>query len=89
MGFNDLATTHPELAAQAVGWDPATITKGSSLKNNGVANSAIFGKRQLVHVQEELDVLSVAINRYWWATTILQRQTQKLLHRPMAGIQLL
>ena len=32
VGFNDLATTHPELAAQAVGWDPTTITKGSGLK---------------------------------------------------------
>jgi hypothetical protein len=31
-GFNDLATTHPELAAQADGWDPTTITAGSSAK---------------------------------------------------------
>jgi hypothetical protein len=29
-GFNDLATTHPELAAQADGWDPTTLTAGSS-----------------------------------------------------------
>ena len=28
-GFNDLATTHPELAAQAVGWNPETIVAGS------------------------------------------------------------
>ncbi len=28
-GFNDLATTHPELASQAVGWDPQTISAGS------------------------------------------------------------
>lgn len=28
-GFNDLATTHPDLAAQAVGWDPTTVTRGS------------------------------------------------------------
>ncbi len=31
-GFNDLATTHPELAKQAVGWDPETVTAGSSRK---------------------------------------------------------
>ncbi len=31
-GFNDLATTHPELAAQADGWDPTTLTAGSSTK---------------------------------------------------------
>jgi hypothetical protein len=30
VGFNDLATTHPELAAQADGWDPTTFSAGSS-----------------------------------------------------------
>ena len=28
IGFNDLATTHPEIAAQADGWDPSTVTAG-------------------------------------------------------------
>ena len=28
-GYNDLATTHPELAFQAVGWDPTTVIAGS------------------------------------------------------------
>ena len=31
-GYNDLATTNPELAAQADGWDPATLTAGSGKK---------------------------------------------------------
>jgi len=31
-GFNDLATTNPELAAQADGWDSASVTKGSNKK---------------------------------------------------------
>jgi len=31
-GFNDLATTHPEIANQADGWDPKTISKGSRKK---------------------------------------------------------
>ena len=31
-GFNDLATTHPELAAQADGWDPTTVVAGSDMK---------------------------------------------------------
>jgi hypothetical protein len=30
-GFNDLATTDPELAREAFGWDPTTVTRGSSL----------------------------------------------------------
>jgi hypothetical protein len=28
-GFNDLATTHPEVASQANGWDPTTVFAGS------------------------------------------------------------
>jgi hypothetical protein len=31
-GFNDLATTHPELALQASGWDPTCFTSGSNKK---------------------------------------------------------
>ena len=30
VGINDLATTHPELAAEAHGWDPTTIPYGSA-----------------------------------------------------------
>jgi hypothetical protein len=29
VGFNDLATTHPEIAKEAMGWDPTTLTAGS------------------------------------------------------------
>ena len=28
-GFNDLATTHPELAMQAEGWDPTKVIAGT------------------------------------------------------------
>lgn len=31
-GFNDLATTHPALAREALDWDPTTVSKGSSKK---------------------------------------------------------
>jgi hypothetical protein len=31
-GFNDLATTHPQLATQANGWDPTTLIDGSKNK---------------------------------------------------------
>jgi len=31
-GFNDLATTHPLLAKQALGWDPTTVVAGSGKK---------------------------------------------------------
>lgn len=32
IGFNDLATTRPELAKEALGWDPRTVTQGSGKK---------------------------------------------------------
>jgi hypothetical protein len=32
VGFNDLATTHPEIAKHAFGWDPKTVTAGISKK---------------------------------------------------------
>jgi hypothetical protein len=31
-GFNDLATTRPHLAAEAHGWDPTKVSRGSGLK---------------------------------------------------------
>jgi hypothetical protein len=33
-GFNDLETTDPELAKEAVGWDPKTVSRGSGKKVN-------------------------------------------------------
>ncbi len=33
-GFNDLATTHPELSVEADGWDPSEITQGSNLRKD-------------------------------------------------------
>ena len=33
-GFNDLATTHPELATEAYGWDPKTFIAGSNKRFN-------------------------------------------------------
>ena len=32
IGFNDLATTHPEIAKEAFGWDPQTVTSSSIKK---------------------------------------------------------
>jgi len=34
VGFNDLATTHPELAIEADGWDPKEFTAGSHSKKS-------------------------------------------------------
>ena len=32
VGFNDLATTHPDIAVEAYEWDPVTVTAGSAKK---------------------------------------------------------
>ena len=37
-GFNDLATVNPELSAQADGWDPTTVTVGSTKKLSWVCS---------------------------------------------------
>jgi uncharacterized Zn-finger protein len=39
VGFNDLATTHPEIASQANGWDPTTVSKGHSTKVSWICSS--------------------------------------------------
>jgi hypothetical protein len=38
-GFNDLATTHPVLAAEADGWDPKTVTAGSNEKRRWICEN--------------------------------------------------
>ena len=38
VGFNDLATTFPELAAQADGWNPQTVTAGHNSKKNWICH---------------------------------------------------
>jgi Zn ribbon nucleic-acid-binding protein len=37
-GFNDLATTHPEIAKQADGWDPSTIFAGTHTSKAWICN---------------------------------------------------
>jgi len=37
-GFNDLATTHPELAKEAFEWDPKTVLSGSDVKRNWICS---------------------------------------------------
>jgi len=39
-GFNDLETLFPLLAKEAVGWDPTSVTAGSSLKKKWKCNSS-------------------------------------------------
>jgi hypothetical protein len=38
-GFNDLQTKFPDIAADANGWDPATVAPGSGLKKNWICSS--------------------------------------------------
>jgi hypothetical protein len=38
LGFNDLQTKHPEVAAEANGWDPTTVSAGSHQKMNWICN---------------------------------------------------
>lgn len=49
-GFNDLSTTHPEIASEALGWDPTKYSKGSEVRvewqcKNGHTWIADIGQR--------------------------------------------
>ena len=49
-GFNDLATTHPNLALEAEGWDPGEFTAGMAFKKDWICklghrwNAAIYSR---------------------------------------------
>ena len=44
-GFNDIATTHPHIAAQASGWDPTTVIRKRSNGEHGAVTMAMNGMR--------------------------------------------
>jgi hypothetical protein len=74
-GYNDLATTNPELARQADGWDPTTLTAHSGKK--------VGWRCEL----RETDVRFAPVVEYWLVTTIWQRQTPNSLHKQTGGTQ--
>ena len=37
-GFNDLQSKHPEIAAEAYGWDPSTVAAGTKQKKDWICN---------------------------------------------------
>jgi len=47
-GFNDLALTHPLLAAQAHGWDPTTVLAGNNKKAEWICESGHIWKSSIV-----------------------------------------
>ena len=51
-GFNDLATTHPELAKEAFGWDPKEVNAGRGPQKSGKVNQKRKWKCSLGHVWE-------------------------------------
>ena len=55
-GFNDLATTNPELAKEADGWDPTTVIAGTAKICNGNVFEDINGSQLEISVKVELIV---------------------------------
>ncbi len=52
VGFNDLSTTHPELAREAFGWDPSEVNAGRGLQKSGKTNQKRMWKCSLGHIWE-------------------------------------
>jgi hypothetical protein len=48
-GFNDLPTKHPEIAAQAYGWDPSEFTVSSSVKKDWVCTFGHIYQASIAH----------------------------------------
>jgi len=48
IGFNDLQTTHPEIAKQANGWDPTNIMAGSSLSRGWICSLGHTWEAQVI-----------------------------------------
>jgi len=48
-GFNDLATTYPLLAAEASGWDPTSVTHGSSSKQKWICKEGHTWTARVAH----------------------------------------
>lgn len=51
-GFNDLATTHPELAKEAHGWDPREVNAGRGPQKSGKTNQKRKWKCSFGHIWE-------------------------------------
>jgi hypothetical protein len=52
VGFNDIATTHPELAKEAFGWDPKEVNGGRGPQKSGKTNQKRKWKCSLGHIWE-------------------------------------
>ena len=52
VGFNDLATTHPELAKEAFGWDPKEVNAGRGPQKSGKTNQKRKWRCSLGHIWE-------------------------------------
>ena len=49
IGFNDLKTTDPEIAAEADGWDPISLTRSSGLKQSWKCSSGHTWSTRVSH----------------------------------------
>ena len=85
-GFNDLATTNPELVSQADGWDPTTVTAGTERKRAWRCDRGHRWEARVSHGAEVLDARSVPTRFYCLGTTSLQpRPTPDWQQRLMGG----
>ena len=62
--FNDLATTHPELAKQAHGWDPRTVVAGSGKRLEWICEKGHTWKTTLNHRTNDRNCPSCSITGF-------------------------
>jgi hypothetical protein len=71
-GFNDLSTTHPHLAAQALGWDASTLTAGNDTKKSWRCEFGTNGRRWFITGPRAVAVLCAQARKSFRASTILR-----------------
>ena len=63
-GFNDLATTHPEIAKQAHGWDPKTVVAGSGKKLEWKCENGHLWKTTVTHRTNDRNCPSCSVTGF-------------------------
>ena len=64
IGFNDLASTHPEIGEQAHGWDPTTVVAGSTRKLEWKCESGHIWKAQIANRRNGAGCPSCAVSGF-------------------------
>jgi len=77
MSFNDLTTVYPDIAVEADGWDPTTVTAGSNKVRTWHCAEGHSSKKAVNQRTQGYGCAVCAGLRVEWATTIWPPPTRR------------